>query len=429
MSAGLVSTALLTALALPAQAGALRVGVGKVSITPPPEIFPYVAHGERDFVGVHDDIYARALVIDDGQRRVAIVVAEVTKIPEPDRLLADIARRAGIPASNVLLAASHTHVVPLFSYHGGDPNPSEQREIARLNRGTLEAVDQALHNFQSAQVSFGRGTGWVNVNNGEQAGLTKSYDPLGPSDKTLDLVRFSTPNGAPLALLINYATHGEVMFRSVTKNGGYEVSGDIPGAVSRLLETQPGPAPVVLFSSAAEADQLTLFKSLQPAGKLPATDEGAAGWALLDVQARRLAGSAQEILDAMPTGTSQVQIAAAQGTAVCPGQQWRRDPNGGAATVEDRPDVSIPLTAFRINDIVIAGVGGDVGSDIGRAFKAASPWPHTTLVTMTAGAVGYIFPDASYEHPGHGLMGSPLKPHCAETAVVHGLMDLLNRKP
>jgi hypothetical protein len=44
---------------------------------------------------------------------------------------------------------------------------------------------------------------------------------------------------------------------------------------------------------------------------------------------------------------------------------------------------------------------------------------------MIAGSIGYIFPDASYVHPGHGLLGSPLKAGCAEKAIVGGLKPLL----
>ncbi|MFT4075765.1 MAG: hypothetical protein QM647_09570 [Asticcacaulis sp.] len=57
-------------------------------------------------------------------------------------------------------------------------------------------------------------------------------------------------------------------------------------------------------------------------------------------------------------------------------------------------------------------VGGDVASDIGAHFKTVS-------------SVGYIFADASYVHPGHGLTKSLLKEGCAEPAIVNGLIKLI----
>jgi len=70
-----------------AWAGELRAGAGKVSITPTADEFPYKVEGENPFVGVHDEIYARALALEDGSQRVALVSLEVTKVPNPDRVV------------------------------------------------------------------------------------------------------------------------------------------------------------------------------------------------------------------------------------------------------------------------------------------------------------------------------------------------------
>ena len=171
---------------------------------------------------------------------------------------------------------------------------------------------------------------------------------------------------------------------------------------------------------------MPIFKSLQPAGKLPAADEGAAGWALMDVQARRLANSVLRVTATMPAGASQVTLSAVAKTVECPGQHLRADHETGMMETETKPPVEIPLSVIRINNIVLAGVAGDVGSEIGMKFKAASPLPDSTMITMTSGSIGYILADASYQHPGHAVMGSPLKQGCAEKAMVQGLIDLIS---
>jgi len=375
-------------------------------------------------VGIHDEIYARALVLDDGKQRAAIVMVEVTKLPDPASLVKSVAHEINAPETNVIVAATHTHNVPLVFFHEDVPNALQTREIERLTRGALQAVHEARARLAPALIAFGEGQAWVNVNNGEQAGLKTGYDPEGPSDKTLAIVKVTKLDGSPLALLVNYATHAEVMFRSATRDGGYEVSGDLPGAVSRLLEAQPEAAPIVLYTAAAEADQTTLFKSLQPAGRLAAADEGAAGWALLNVQAHRLATGVLDVASGMSAGVPEAHIAAATAQPVCPGQRVRRDPVSGEPSLEDAPPVAIPLSMIRINDIVLAGVGGDVASDIGRQFKVASSGVHPTLISMANGSLGYLLTDASYEHPGHGVMGSPVRSHCAAPAIVGGLLRL-----
>jgi neutral ceramidase len=424
-----LAAALSIVVAIRGNAGALRAGAAKVDITSAPDEFPYAWRDERPFVGIHDHVYARALVLDDGQHRVVLAVVEVTTLPDPEGIVKAVAQEIGVPEANVLVAASHTHEVPLVFFHEDKADAVHAREIERLTQGTLEAVREATSRLQPAKIAFGRGQAFVNINNGEKAGLKTWHDPLGPSDKTLDVVRVATTSGEPIALLVNYATHAEVMFRSVTRDGGYEVSGDLPGAVSRMLEAQSSAAPLVLYSPAAEADQLTLFKSLHPAGRLPGSDEAAAGWALVDAQAHRVAESVMNVLASMPAGSSLVQIEARAGSASCPGQQRRVDPATGKVSTEDKPPVTIPLSMIRINDTVLVGVGGDVASEIGQHFKAASPFKHSTMISMANGGLGYLLTDASYEHPGHGVMGSPVKPHCAERAIVDGLVKLIKSKP
>jgi len=422
----LVLAALSVGQALAAGPGVLKAGAARVDITPAQDEFPFQARGERPYLGVHDPVYARALVLDDGTREIAIVVVDVTMIPKPNELTKAVAGELRIPEANLLLAATHTHNVPLVNYHGGEPDAQQAREIERIKHGALEAARNAKERLQPARVAFARGEAWVNVNNGEQAGIKDGFDPHGPSDKSLDVLEVQTVNGLPIALLVDYATHAEVMFRSVTRENGYEVSGDLPGAVARIIENQSANSPVVLFASAAAGDQLSIFKSLRPAGQLPAADEGAAGWAILDVQARRLANSVLRAITTMPVGASQATLSAAAKVVECPGQHLRFNRETGKVEMEERPPVQIPLAVIRINSIVLAGVAGDVGSEIGVKFKAASPLPDSTMITMTSGAIGYILSDASYEHPGHAVMGSPLKPGCAEKAVVQGLVDLIS---
>ncbi len=397
-----------------AQQGSLRAGAAKVEISPAADAFPYLSE-ELPYVGTHDPIFTRALVLDDGANEVAIVVVDVTAIPLPKEMSTAVAAALGIPEANLLLAASHTHSVPLATFHSKTPNKQEQREIDRMRDRTVAAVREAKAHLQPARVAFARGEAWVNVNNGEGIGVVTEADPRGASDKSLDVLKVQTADGKPIAYLLDYADHAEVMFRSVTRNGGYEVSGDLPGVAAKLIEDDVPGAPVVLFASSAGGNQLPMFKSLQPKQYLPAADEGALGWALLDVQARRLADSALATINGMPTGTAEVKLSAASKLVPCPG----KDPQKAA--------VQIPLGLIRINDIALATVAGDVGTEIGEAFKAASPLKNSTMITMTSGSIGYILPDSSYRLETHGVKGSPLSAGCAENAIVQGLVGMIGK--
>src|SRR6185312_8720565 len=102
--------------------GGLRIGFGRVDITPPLHI-PYLSYLPRQtpFQGVHDPLFARAMVADNGETRLAIVTVDAlglsTDVLGPGRdfvaeTRARIERRAGVPTEHVLLAASHAHSTP-----------------------------------------------------------------------------------------------------------------------------------------------------------------------------------------------------------------------------------------------------------------------------------------------------------------------------
>ncbi|MCA9071768.1 MAG: hypothetical protein KDA84_22730, partial [Planctomycetaceae bacterium] len=60
---------------------------------------------------IHDELYARCLVLDDGRTKVAIVICDNVGIPQEvfDSAKKQINETTGIPASHVLTASTHTH--------------------------------------------------------------------------------------------------------------------------------------------------------------------------------------------------------------------------------------------------------------------------------------------------------------------------------
>ena len=77
------------------------------------------------------------------------------------------------------------------------------------------------------------------------------------------------------------------MYRAKTKDGHPEVSADLPGATARYVEAHFNNA-VALWTSGAAGDQNPLFMANYNQDGPDVFDEGAAGYAILDVQARRL---------------------------------------------------------------------------------------------------------------------------------------------
>src|SRR5262245_50379883 len=157
-----------------AETGALQVGAAKVDITPPADAaLPMSGYAGRQegFKGIHDHIYARAIVLSDGSRQAAIVSWELIGVPTPvwQELSERIAREAGIRPEYLLLTAVHDHAAPApFGIYGND-SPKSAVYTKQLQDATVDAIRQAKANLQPAAIGIGNGSANVNVNRREYA--------------------------------------------------------------------------------------------------------------------------------------------------------------------------------------------------------------------------------------------------------------------
>jgi hypothetical protein len=254
----------------------MRAGVARVCITPPVGTWQggYGAR-TRPCEGIHDDLYARALVLggDDGRPCAAIVSVDVVGLP-PE--LADAARRraeeaTGIPAGHIALCASHTHGGPATRSYVGFSGPQPDADYLRLLEKYLAGVvAAAARDLRPATVRLGRGQAGFNVNRRlrtAQATLMLP-NPEGPVDREVLVVRvdavradegqrpkdeplsaarplsFIQGNGgaAPLAILFRYTCHATAMGAQ-----NYLITADYPGAAAAFVEQAYGGGTLALF--------------------------------------------------------------------------------------------------------------------------------------------------------------------------------------
>jgi neutral ceramidase len=100
-----------------AGAGKLRVGVVRADITPPDPV-GLNNLWENGFKGVHDKIYARVLVLDNGTNTAAIVAVDTVEFADATPLVQRVSKETGIPTSNIIMAATHDHNSPMISLTG-----------------------------------------------------------------------------------------------------------------------------------------------------------------------------------------------------------------------------------------------------------------------------------------------------------------------
>ena len=109
-----------------AEASSLRAGVARVNLTPPLEMRAalggYGARMSKPAVGVHDAIWAKALVLAQDERKFVVVTADILAFP-PGFKAAVIERLTtnGWSADQVMLLASHSHTsIDMMALHPGN---------------------------------------------------------------------------------------------------------------------------------------------------------------------------------------------------------------------------------------------------------------------------------------------------------------------
>lgn len=424
----------LCAASLSVQAENLRAGAARVDITPAQDMFPLT--GGQTYGSVHDPLYARALVLDSGSDKVALIAVDATQLPNGEELIDAVTKELKIPRAHLIMSATHDHNAPT----GGAPRDARYTApyFDILKKGIVDAARQANSRLQPARIGFGTGKAYVNTNRDEKIGegYHMGFAPDGPSDKTVAVVSVTNAAGVPIAVYANYAVHGVVMYLARTKDGQVQITGDLPGAASHYVEDRLGNGVVALWTSGAAGDQNPMFMATYNQDAPDRVDEGAAGWAILDVQARRLGEEIVRVTKRIQNTSDRVTLWGTTTSVTCPGQQRAEplkpgEPRGGylAATkvkMVDGAPVTIPLSLVMINDIAVAGVAAEVFTEIGEHLKRDSLFDRTMMVTLLADGIGYIPTDKAYLLPSEKALTNRLKPGCAEPALIdafHGMME------
>lgn len=407
-------------LPVPVATGTLRAGAAKAVITPlPAAALPMSGYAGRKegFKAVHDDLHVRAIVLDDGTSQAALIGCEVIGISSPlwDKITERLTRETAIPRDHILLAAVHTHAAPAIGTYNepaeGDAARKRAEYVQKVEDAVLAAVRQARGNLQPARIGFGAGKANVNMNRrarNADGGWMLGNNPDGVSDKTVAVIKLETVTGQPLAVVSNYAVHGTVL-----GPGNLQISSDLPGATSRVVEKHYGDTLVSPWTSGAAGDQDPIYRVGTDFRNLAALGQ------LLGEEVIRVADSIRT--------TPRARIRGAQKVVTCPGKQTMQSP--GPATeykTEDADPVSIRLSLLVINDIAIAGVSGEVLTNISLKLKRESPFNRTIMVTHCNGSSGYLPDDAAYDQVSYEIVATRVKRGCAENAIVNGLVEMMD---
>src|SRR3954449_11484412 len=229
----------------------------------PPELFadPDPNLYAKSFVaskGIHTRILSRALVLQQGKTKLALVQADLGGLPYAlTQSVLDRIRSTGIDGDHLLLSATHTHsstgpIWPAdntgYAALGGDFFDPRVFEL------TAQGIATAILRADRALVPARAGTATVQVRDASRnretdpfkrnADLALSPDPINPD---LTVLRVDDRRGRPLGLWSNFAVHPTSF-----GDGNLDFSGDNAGVAARLAEAQIGAVDV--WTNAAEGD-------------------------------------------------------------------------------------------------------------------------------------------------------------------------------
>jgi hypothetical protein len=442
MARRIMLLAVLGALEYAAHAGAdeakgVRAGAYAQDITP--EKFPVSVNGgfqDRQATAAHDRLHARCLVLASGKMEVAIVIVDSCMLPR------DLVReakkqaeeRTGIPATHMLIAATHTHTAPTVA--GVFQSEPDAAYVELLPRRIAQGIEKAHKNLMPARVGwavgkdptqlfnrrwkmkpgsiapdpFGNTTDQVKMNPGYQVpGLV---DPAGPTDPDVSIVAVQTRDGRPMALLANYSLHyvggfpplsadyfaafaeriGQLIgagdgFVGIMSNG---TSGDVNNinfAGPAPKGQQPGDQIRIVADSVAKA----AFEAYQ---SVKYHDDLTLGVAWKDIELGVRKPSEQDVARAKDI----LEKAKDKKQLTTPAEVYARE----TVLLAKYPGtVEAEMQALRIGDLGIVAIPCEVFTEIGLHIKKRSPLKPTFTIELANGYNGYLPTPAQHRLGGY----------------------------
>ena len=235
------SILILGAFARNTEAAPLRAGVAAEDIT-----------AGDPTATVNDPLYAKALVLDDGNTKAVIICLDLGGASSGlvSAVRGRLREELGIDEGHVLINASHNH--------------HTQGQVAEDAVGRIsKAVQRASEAMVPVKLGVGSGredrimmNRRLRLENGKDWTIRRANPSpkdsrvaaLGPADPEIGILRLDRATGGPLAVVYNFAGHpyGGV------PNGG--VTADFPGFASAVLEEALGHGAKALFLQGAAGD-------------------------------------------------------------------------------------------------------------------------------------------------------------------------------
>ena len=432
----------------PAGQAALKGGCAKVNITPPLGILLIGSKGQPSD-DILDELYAKAMVLNDGRNTLAIVSADLLYTPleeitNPVREI--IKEKTGIPEENVLVCATHTHSGPEVFARSKVPSKGRMRAceidesyLQTLIRKVASSVLIAHKNMQEVRIGAAKGeipeilynrrprsadgsvkmaftlpaevAATKKIRTGPEGGMKVTFAfpddetglDFGPIDAEVCVLRVEDMNGEIVGSVVNFGCHPVCIYPYLSTT----ISADYPAYATRVVEQMEGG--ICLFTLGLAGNTVPVRRGVKPRQQI----------------GKALGGEAMRRLQFVTT-TGNVTLKALKREIKFPTKK-APSPDETADDNKTIDYVTTEIQVLRLGDIYILGLPGEILVEVGLEIKKRAGLKNLFIVTLSNDTIGYVCHSRAYEEGGYEPgSGTNLAKGAGEIMIKEAL-DIINQ--
>jgi hypothetical protein len=404
----------------PPQPEALEGGSARVEIVPPEEWrVPMAGNRRLAFTRAEgrrpESVWARALALSQGDRRLLLVSADILVIAPALAMRVEerLGLRIGLGPGEILLVAAHTHSGPGGYWSGRLAEQSVGPFDARVLDYLVDRLSEVAVEAWAARKPVAAFFSSVELDEP----IRNRAGRLELENARLGLLRFVALDGSFTVDLVNYSAHPVSLLR-----GGPRLSGDYPALMAARIDDRQR---TLIFTPGTIGDMKPVWDGVrEPDRKSRAIADHLVDAGVLRMEPSRLAPAVLESFEievTLPPVQARLFRSDLLGSWAL--REWlaRRLLPGGL----DRATVQV----VRIGPVALLGAPADLASSVALPLleRARRLGMEVLFVSMADGWIGYVMEEAEYRDSDykeasqlHGPQSGPLF-----TAVYTGVIDWL----
>jgi neutral ceramidase len=408
-----------------ASAAELNAGVARVDLTPPLEIgAPLGGYGDRmsrPAEGVLDAIFAKALVLTNGERKFALVTVDIVGFPPPLKAaIVDRLADHGWTKDQIILLASHSHT----SIDMGAINPANTFGVPQIGIYNPRAFEFVMDRLTKVILEAERELAPVVVGTSSTSleGWNRNRRGGSVTDKELTITRVDADDRRPLAVLVNFTAHPTFM-----SGVDMQFSGDWPGHLQRHLESHIGEGVTAMYYNGAEGDQSPVDRPVAGVSRSERADRYGRDLALVAWEQWQETSTERDVAFGFHE-----QTIALPGHAAHPdfmetgGAEYGLNDELLGRLLPVMCPAEVASVSLRLGDLVIVGVPGEMAASLGLQIKAeigrVTGVPYPAIGGLADVWASYILPADEYERGGYEASMSFYGAKLGET-IVAGVIE------